>query len=63
MNIAKLLGLMGEHKHTQADIANHLNIASSTLTLKLSGKTEFKASEIDKLCKLYNVTADYFFTK
>lgn len=40
MNIAKLLGLMGEHKHTQADIANHLNIASSTLTLKLSGKTE-----------------------
>lgn len=63
MNVSKLLGLMGEHKHTQADIAMHLNIASSTLTLKLSGKTEFKASEIEKLCNLYNVKADYFFSR
>ncbi|MFN1775290.1 helix-turn-helix domain-containing protein [Clostridioides difficile] len=42
-------------------MADILGLSSYGFRLKLKGKNEFKASEIKKISKLYNVSADYFF--
>lgn len=36
-------------------IAKALNITAYALTLKINNKSEFKANEIDILCKLLNI--------
>ena len=36
-------------------IAKALNISAYALSMKTNGKTEFKASEIDTLCKFLNI--------
>lgn len=36
-------------------IAKALDITAYSLSLKINGKSEFKASEIDILCKLLNI--------
>ena len=40
---------------TKKEIAAHLELSEQGFLLKLNNKTEFKASEIDKLCKLLNL--------
>ncbi|WP_330572751.1 helix-turn-helix domain-containing protein, partial [Clostridioides difficile] len=57
-----LEGLMKENRHTQKNVADILGLSSYGFRLKLKGKNEFKASEIKKISKLYNVSADYFFS-
>ena len=40
----------------QSHIADELGITYAALLNKVSNKTEFKASEIKKLCRLLNIT-------
>ncbi|HBF7176542.1 helix-turn-helix domain-containing protein [Clostridioides difficile] len=61
MYLNRLEGLMKENRHTQKNVADILGLSSYGFRLKLKGKNEFKASEIKKISKLYNVSADYFF--
>ena len=62
MFLNKLKGLMREHGHTQKDVAKYLELSDYGFNKKLNGKNEFKANELLKLAKLYNVSVDYFFT-
>ncbi|MBH7874020.1 DUF739 family protein [Clostridioides difficile] len=62
MYLNRLEGLMKENRHTQKNVADILGLSSYGFRLKLKGKNEFKASEIKKISKLYNVSADYFFS-
>lgn len=58
----RLKGLMSENGHTQAFLADYLNISCYGFAKKLNGQNEFKASEIKKIADLYNVSMDYFFS-
>ncbi len=48
---------------TQAQVANGIGISSNSLSRKLSGKREFKLSEVTKLCEFLNISnpIDVFF--
>lgn len=61
MNVNKLKGLMAENNITQQDVAKLLNISSTGLYKKLTGKAEFKASEIKILADFFSVSTDIFF--
>jgi plasmid maintenance system antidote protein VapI len=39
-------------------LAEHLNISRQTLSMKISGKSEFKRDEIDKIIARYNLTPE-----
>lgn len=45
---------MQKHGDTQKSVANLLGLSQQAISRKLSGKNEWKNSEIDKLCKHYN---------
>lgn len=62
MNGNKVRGLMAENRHTQEYVSKELEISPVSLRSKLSGETEFKASELQKLSKMYGVPIDYFFS-
>jgi transcriptional regulator with XRE-family HTH domain len=61
MNVNKLKGLMAENDITQQEIAKLLNISPTGLNKKLTGKSEFKASEIKILADFFKVSTDIFF--
>ncbi len=61
MNLDKLRGLRVEHGLTQKNIAEKIGINLSTYTLKENGKRDFTASEISKLCEIFNVKSSIFF--
>ena len=65
-NYSKLLGRIREFGLTQKDVAAHIGIRATTLSLKLNGKARFTANEIDAICKLLHIAkediGDYFFT-
>ena len=63
MNVNKLKGLMAENNDTQYDLAIYLNISPNSLRNKLKGKSDFKSTEIVKICNKYNVEPNYFFQK
>jgi transcriptional regulator with XRE-family HTH domain len=60
-NTSKVRGLMAEHGFNQTDIAKVINRSEVTLRSKLSGKTDFTATEIAALAKLFNVSPSIFF--
>ena len=60
-NTNKVRGLMAEHGLNQNDIAKVINRSEVTLRSKLSGKTDFTATEIAALAKLFNVSPSIFF--
>jgi transcriptional regulator with XRE-family HTH domain len=60
-NTNKVRGLMAEHGFNQNDIAKVINRSEVTLRSKLSGKTDFTATEIAALAKLFNVSPSIFF--
>lgn len=66
MDYSKLKGLMREKGYTQAELARAIGISESTLNLKLSGKSFFKADEILKISSVLDIMRpldDYFFCK
>jgi transcriptional regulator with XRE-family HTH domain len=60
-NTNKVRGLMAEHNLKQTDIAKVINRSEVSLRSKLSGKTDFTATEIAALAKLFNVSPSIFF--
>ena len=64
---SKLLGRMKERGYTQDVLAKSINIKPSTLSQKLNNKSDFKQSEIYKICIILEIHYDevslYFFTK
>lgn len=60
MNINKLKGIMVENGATQADIAKLLGITERCVSNKMTGKTEFKVSELVKIADYFSVKTDIF---
>lgn len=54
VNSNKIVGLMAEHKYTQAKLAKELNISEQTLRRKLKTGV-FDSDEMEKLIELFNI--------
>lgn len=54
----ELAGEIAKHGDTQKSIAKILGITYASVCRKLSGKSEWSISEIDKLCEYYK--KDYY---
>jgi predicted transcriptional regulator len=50
----ELLGEMAKHGDTQKSLAKLLGITYSSVSRRLSGKSEWSISEIDILCEHYD---------
>lgn len=63
VNLIKLKSLMGANDHSKSFMAKYLEISTTAFNNKLSGKVEFKASELKKIAELYSLKIDelYFF--
>ena len=55
MQIQKLRAQMALANITQSDLAKACGISENTLTNKVSGRTEFKVSEIIKICEVLKI--------
>lgn len=66
-DFSRLLGRIKEYGYTQESLANAIGKDKSTLSSKLNNKGEFKATEIDDICKLLDIDSDeigkYFFCR
>ena len=66
-DFSRLLGRIKEYGYTQESLANAIGKDKSTLSAKLNNKGEFKAAEIDAICKLLDISNDeigtYFFCR
>ena len=55
-----------QHCHTQKEFASYSNISATSLNNKLNNKSYFTQDEINKIIKMFNLTAEeamaYFFT-
>lgn len=51
----KLKALIVEHGYTQKDVAKMLGLSAQSLNKKINNKTEFKASEISRLCAVFGI--------
>ena len=62
-NTSRLKARIIEMKMTQEQLAAMLNISYQSLSYKINNKTDFKASEILKLCELLKIEDkdQYFF--
>lgn len=62
----KLKGKIKEEGFSQKEIAEYLNIAPSTFSLKINGIVFFGADEIEKIAELLKIPGEqyknYFFT-
>lgn len=59
----ELVGEMAKHGDTQESIGKLLGLAYSSVCRRLTGKTEWSISEIDKLCDYYNKSYEELFKK
>ncbi len=55
-NTLKLRALLIENNLTNEDIAKKLGISKQSFSMKINNKREFKASEINKLSLLLNLS-------
>lgn len=62
-NTSRLKARIVEMKLTQEQLAKMLNISYQSLSYKINNKTDFKASEILKLCEYLEIEDkdQYFF--
>jgi transcriptional regulator with XRE-family HTH domain len=63
MNVNLIRGKMAEMGLTQARLAKLAGMSSNSLSRKLSGKRDFKLSEVNILCRILGIKdpAPYFF--
>lgn len=65
INNSLLWGLLKSKKLTQKELANKIGITNQTLSLKMSGKVQFKQKEIKKISEVLNIPqnqiGEYFF--
>lgn len=57
----KVVGLRAMVQIRQEEVAKYLGINRITYSNKERGESEFTATDIARLCDLFNVKADYFF--
>lgn len=55
-NTLKLRALLIENNLTNEDVAKQLGISKQSFSMKINNKREFKASEINKLSALLNLS-------
>ena len=64
---SELFGAMSKKRMNQYELAKAIGVTPSTLSIKLSGKGEFKQSEMLSICKTLEASANniglYFFTE
>ena len=64
-NYSKLLGRMRECGITQEQLATEIGMNKATLSTKLNNKFQFKAEEMDAICKVLDIPNEeigtYFF--
>lgn len=67
MRYNKLRGRIREKYFTQAAFAEAMGIATTTLSAKLNGKTDWSRAEIELACRLLCISGEeipsYFFTQ
>ena len=61
MKINRIVELYKLHHMTQQSLADAIGMSKTNLNFILMGKQEIRASVIEKLAKLFNVKAGYFF--
>ena len=57
----KIKEAMAGAGHSQTDLANLLGITRMSIFRKLSGESEWKVSELEKLAEIYGKPKSYFF--
>lgn len=57
----KIKEAMAGAGHSQTDLANLLGITRMSIFRKLSGESEWKVSELEKLAEIYGKPKLYFF--
>ena len=66
-NYSKLLGRMKERGITQEQLAIELGKDKTTLCSKLNNRFQFKADEMDAICRVLDISNDeigaYFFAR
>ena len=60
-NAYKVKEELKEQRYSQAQLANFLGIAPSTLSDKLTGKSKFNADEAFRIAKFFNRDLEYFY--
>lgn len=65
INNSLLWGLLKSKRLTQKELASMIGITNQTLSLKMSGKVQFKQKEIKKISEILNIPKNkigqYFF--
>ncbi|WP_283579442.1 DUF739 family protein [Ligilactobacillus aviarius] len=65
INNSLLWGLLKSKRLTQKELANRIGITNQTLSLKMSGKVQFKQKEIKKISEVLDIPqnkiGEYFF--
>lgn len=59
----QLAGEMAKHGDTQKSLGILLGITYASVCRRMSGRTEWTISEIDKLCEYYHKNYDELFKK
>lgn len=62
VDIKRIKALMGANDHTKRFLAKYLKVSETTISKKVSGKVEFKASELKSVADLYGITLDELMT-
>ena len=60
INTGKIKGKMVEMQITQRDVADKLEIAQSTLNLKINNRRPMNLNEAEKICELLIISANEF---
>ena len=59
----ELVGEMARHGDTQISLAKLIGITNSSVCRRFKGKTDWKNSEIDKICEHYGKNYNELFKK
>jgi len=60
MNTLKFKAWMVEHRVTQKDIMELLDLSRTSVNKKVNGKEDFTLIQIRTMCEKYNLSADIF---
>lgn len=59
----KLMSIMALHGETLADLVAVIHLSVPSISNKVNGKTEWTITEIDAICRHYDLSYDELFTK
>lgn len=58
MNINKLKGRITEKGYTIGRFGEEIGLGKNTITSRLSGRTSFTLSEVDKICDILEISSN-----